>query len=323
LNQSEEYDQLQGVLSNKLSNMGENLSTAEINYITQKIHNHRRSNRLTLQLQAVAGGVPTTKNPVTNNRPAVQERKTPVTPTPQTQQDGRLRKVTTEINLGSRTPQNRTGLANQNSQPSVQNSLSSPKVQSREELPLASPKTNGPINYEKEYHFYKERCGKLEQVAKWLRDFQEKNKKLEAEVLQYQKGGAVVSPDKVNEIEKRYQAQLQKKTNEVKALRNRVEEVVLENEVLREQIADQNKLIDRLENGLQIAMDQVDYLTQQQSGAAPPVASKQTIMEEEEDIDYDDLDEETLTKLIAQTREALLMKRNSLSIDPYDDLEAY
>jgi hypothetical protein len=212
LNQSEEYDQLQGVLSNKLSNMGENLSSAEINYITQKIHNHRRSNRLTLQLQAVAGGVPTTKNPVTNNnnRPAVQERKPPVSPTPQTQ-DGRLRKVTTEINLGSRTPQNRTGLVNQQSQPTVQNSLLSPKVPSREELPLASPKSNGPINYEKEYHFYKERCGKLEQVAKWLREFQEKNKKLEAEVLQYQKGGAVMSSDKVNEIEKYIKRNYRKK----------------------------------------------------------------------------------------------------------------
>jgi len=47
-------------------------------------------------------------------------------------------------------------------------------------------------------------------VAKWLRELKSKNGKLEAELLQYQKRSAPNS-EKINEIEKRYDAELQKK----------------------------------------------------------------------------------------------------------------
>jgi len=105
-----------------------------------------------------------------------------------------------------------------------------------------------------------------------------------------------------------------KKTNELKRARSRIEEVKLDNEVLREQVSDQNKLIERLENGLQLALDQVDYLTQQLSGSSP-VKQQSIIEDDDDDINYDDLDEATLTQLLAQTRDALYEKRKDLVED--------
>jgi len=104
----------------------------------------------------------------------------------------------------------------------------------------------------------------------------------------------------------------------MQSLRSKWEEVKLENSVLNEQIADQNKLIERLENGLNLAMDQVDYLTQQLSPAQNTSKSLPSTLED--DVNYNDLDETTLLQLISQTKEALLEKRNGL-LDPYDDLD--
>jgi len=100
----------------------------------------------------------------------------------------------------------------------------------------------------------------------------------------------------------------------LKRARSRIEEVKLDNEVLREQVSDQNKLIERLENGLQLALDQVDYLTQQLSGSSP-VKQQSIIEDDDDDINYDDLDEATLTQLLAQTRDALYEKRKDLVED--------
>jgi len=124
---------------------------------------------------------------------------------------------------------------------------------------------------------------------------------------------------KISEIEKKHAAELKKKTSEVQVLRGQLEESRLESEVLREQIEEQNRLIVRLENGLKLAMDQIDYLTANlsganQSGASQAPSRTPPIIEEyEDDINYDDLDEETLMQLLAQTRQALMEKRSSVT----------
>jgi len=87
--------------------------------------------------------------------------------------------------------------------------------------------------------------------------------------------------------------------------------------VLREQIEDQNKLIVRLENGLKLAMDQIDDLSNQQTGGNVGTTKLSTpdIYEEEDDINYEELDEATLMQLLAQTRQALMEKRTSVSLN--------
>jgi len=66
-------------------------------------------------------------------------------------------------------------------------------------------------------------------------------------------------------------------------------------------------------------MDQIDYLTANlsganQSGASQAPSRTPPIIEEyEDDINYDDLDEETLMQLLAQTRQALMEKRSSVT----------
>jgi len=119
-------------------------------------------------------------------------------------------------------------------------------------------------------------------------------------------------------LEKKYVAELQKKSNEMKLIRTKFEEVKLENEVLREQVNDQNKLIERLEDGFKMAMDQVDYLTQQLPSSTQKSAPSPTIFEED-DINYDDLDEATLMQLLSQTRQALNDKRTSFAMDADED----
>jgi arsenate reductase-like glutaredoxin family protein len=190
---------------------------------------------------------------------------------------------------------------------------------------LYNEKKTNQIDYEKEYHYYKERCTKLETAAKWLRELKTKNQKLEAEILQYQKGSSTSGQsEKLVDLERKYSTQLLKRENIIKALKKRIQEVRLESEVLREQITEQNKLIDKLENGLQIALDQIDYLTEQQQSKSPashkPSAPSKY---EEEDINYDDLDEATLLKLISQTKQALLDKRNTLKADDLPDFDSY
>jgi len=63
-------------------------------------------------------------------------------------------------------------------------------------------------------------------------------------------------------------------------------------------------------------MDQIDYLSVNKSGESQtPTPSMAPIIDEyEDDINYDDLDEETLMKLLAQTRQALMEKRSSVSL---------
>jgi len=115
-----------------------------------------------------------------------------------------------------------------------------------------------------------------------------------------------------------------KKNNEIKSLRSRMEEVKIENEVLREQLGDQNKLIERLEDGFKMAMDQVDYLTTQMSPTQQPAQQTPSIASAlyDDDINYDDLDEATLMQLLSQTREALGEKRKSFNMDTiYDDID--
>jgi len=115
-----------------------------------------------------------------------------------------------------------------------------------------------------------------------------------------------------------------KKNNEIKSLRSRMEEIKIENEVLREQLGDQNKLIERLEDGFKMAMDQVDYLTTQMSPTQQPAQQTPPSMAAlyDDDINYDDLDEATLMQLLSQTREALGEKRKSFNMDTiYDDID--
>jgi len=63
-------------------------------------------------------------------------------------------------------------------------------------------------------------------------------------------------------------------------------------------------------------MDQIDFLSTNKSGESQtPTPSMTPIIDEyEDDINYDDLDEETLMKLLEQTRQALLEKRSSVSL---------
>jgi len=127
-------------------------------------------------------------------------------------------------------------------------------------------------------------------------------------------------------MERKYSTQLIKRENIIKALKKRIEEVRLESEVLREQITEQNKLIDKLENGLQIALDQIDYLTeQQQQSSKSPAPHKNAALPKVDDYDfnYDDIDEDTLLKLISQTKQSLLEKRNTLTSDDLPDFDSY
>jgi hypothetical protein len=278
-----------------------------------------------MQLQAVANGAvangaAASKNPVTRT-PAVQNRTPEPVKKANVEPEQQLRKVTTEISLGSRNKmQNPQPQQRPNKEPATS---FTPKGKDTEKLTYSvgnEKKSSGPIDYEKEYHFYKERCAKLEQVAKWLRDLKSKNQKLEEELLQYQKGthNTNSNTEKIHELEKRYVAEIQKKNNHIRAFHSKMQEIKLENEVLREQITDQNKLIERLEDGFKMAMDQVDYLTQQFTPQTQQ-NSKSTIYED--DINYDDLDEATLMQLLAQTREALMDKRKSFQSDSYDDID--
>jgi len=61
-------------------------------------------------------------------------------------------------------------------------------------------------------------------------------------------------------------------------------------------------------------MDQIDSLAANQSDASQTPARAPIVDEYEDDINYDDLDEETLMKLIAQTRQAIMEKRTSVSL---------
>jgi len=63
----------------------------------------------------------------------------------------------------------------------------------------------GNVNIEKEYIFYKDRCTKLEAVAKKARDILARNQKLEAEIELLNKGGGAGTMDKIKEIEKKYE----------------------------------------------------------------------------------------------------------------------
>jgi len=61
-------------------------------------------------------------------------------------------------------------------------------------------------------------------------------------------------------------------------------------------------------------MDQIDFLSANKSGESKTPALSPIIDEYEDDINYDDLDEETLMKLLEQTRHALMEKRSSVSL---------
>jgi len=158
-------------------------------------------------------------------------------------------------------------------------------------------------------------------VAKRAREVIARNQRLESELEQLQKGNSENSVARISEIERRHAEVLQKKSQEVDIFRRQLAEAQLANSCFRDQIEDQNKLIERLENGLKLAMDQIDYLSGQQTGnndysnkATNESSSNYGIMDDD-DINYDDLDEETLMTLLAQTKMALMEKRHSVGLN--------
>jgi len=171
------------------------LSTTEMNYITQKIQNERRSKRLTLKLQVVQGGVP--------GYPPQPEQPTQPRTRPQNNHQHPatgIRKVHTDWNLATaRAPKKETETHSNSGG-----------------LSASIGGSGNPVNIEKEYMFYKDRCTKLEAVAKKARDILARNQKLEAEIELLNKGGGAGTMDKIKEIEKKYENEFKKKMRKSK-----------------------------------------------------------------------------------------------------------
>jgi len=223
--------------------------------------------------------------------------------------DGPVRKTTTDWNLVA--PRIKSNQPTLSSSTGTGTGTGSPQLQNSEG-------DEGDVDYKKEYLFFKDRCTKMEVVIKRARDMVAKNQKLEEEIEQLRSSSGF-STERV-ENERKHRMMLLQKDAEISNLKQKLEDILLEKEVVQEQIADQNKLIERLENGFKMAMDQVDYLTKNVNleTEKPVVNSPVSNFDpyaEEDDLNYDDLDEETLLKLLSQTKQALMDKRSSLSLD--------
>eukprot|EP01124_Arcella_intermedia_P018311 TRINITY_DN25265_c0_g1_i1.p1 TRINITY_DN25265_c0_g1~~TRINITY_DN25265_c0_g1_i1.p1 ORF type:complete len:345 (+),score=105.43 TRINITY_DN25265_c0_g1_i1:23-1057(+) len=307
-----EWDAIQGAVNQKLTTLGVGLSPTEINYITQKIQNERRSKRLTLKLQAVQdvhGSAGTSQVPprpvatVPTGSPGLNRERSD---TPKRQADW------------SFAPRTQQKLQPANPSPSPR-----PKAPQKSTEEINPPGEE--IDYKKEFHIYRERCAKMELVVKRAMEMKVKNQKLEEEIEQLKNNsGSALNNEKFLELEKKHNLIIRKKDLEITALKQKLEDIHLEKEVLVEQIEEQNRLIERLENGFKLAMDQLDQLNNE----GPPEPEKQSPgtsalstfdpYADDDDLNYEDLDEETLMKLLEQTKQALNEKKTSISFDSLD-----
>lgn len=254
---SEDWKRINDALNSRLKTMGANgLSQAEANFVQ-------------LQLEKVVKGE-------NGGNPAAQQQSVQK-PSGSTQSQNTSNPINRQNNTGS------PATANKN--PSAQ-----PSSQQNKQI-TTTAQTGG---FTKEnYEYYRSRCKKLEQLVPRTRDLNSRVKALEAKLLQQHKefqaaqkakvdlektvramrsnGGSTGGNQNIAALQDELDDERDKRiTLESKVAALEVElEVLLEEKVsLQSQIEEQSGLLKRLENGFNMAMDQIDMLQQSGGGAS-------------------------------------------------------